>query len=230
MVQNMNLDKLEIPHHVQVKYIQKKYYNKYFYKITLKLDQNKLIKDERSRSRGFSYSYYSNRFSLLNDVIEQVKQVIVDDDYRFRTEGINVSVFTNSEANISMIIDKMGSQVTILYRPLNSAHIDIVENYNKVLVRSSLFENEYKFKVYLKFSWEQRENRFKEYKDWLEESNLNYGINKTLNQYFYTNKGMRGIGYTAAVYFNDPQDLMIFQLRFNDRILKIEEAILLSDL
>lgn len=226
----MNLDKFTIPDHVEVKYIQKKYYNRYLYKLLLKLDKSKLIKQETKRWHNSSYLNYSNRFQLVNEIVADIKAHIVDDDYRIRAENITVSVFTNSEENITKLINEMSLRVTELYRPLNTAHIDLIENHKKVLVRNSLFEQQYKFKVYLKPSWEQREKRFKDFKDWLVESNLDYGINSALNQYFNTNRSMRGIGYTTAVYFNDPQDLMMFQLKFHDKILKIEEAVLLSEL
>jgi len=226
----MNLDNFAVPTNIAVNYIQKKYYDKYFYKLVLNVDQTKLIKDDKNRWRGLNYTLYSNRFALVNNLIKDIEASIVDDDYRFRSEGITVSVFTNSEANIIKLITDLPDRAASLYRPLNTAHIDMVENHKKVLVRNSLFEKQYKFKVYLKPSWTERESRFKEVKEWLTESKLDYGINGALNKYFYTNKSMRGLGYTIAVYFNDPQDLMMFQLRFNDKILKIEEAVLLSEL
>lgn len=228
----MNLDKFVIPNHVDINYIQKKYYNKYLYKLLLTVDRLKLVKEEtKSWSRATNYMNYSNRFQLINEIVKDIKtHVSEDDDYRIRAENITIAVFTNSEEIITKLITELSSRVTALYRPLNFAHIDLIENHNKVLVRHSLFEHQYKFKVYLKPSWEQREKRFKEFKDWLSESNLNYGINTALNQYFNTSRSMRSIGYTTAVYFNDPEDLMMFQLRFNNQILKIEEAVLLSEL
>jgi hypothetical protein len=229
MAASMNLDNFVIPENISINYIQKKYYDKYFYKLILNIDQAKLIKDNQKAYR-FNYIVYTNRFALVNNLVKDIKASIVDDDYRFRSENISVSVFTNSEANIIKLITDLPDRVVALYRPLNTAHIDLVENHKKVLVRNSLFEKQYKFKVYLKPSWAEREARFSEVKEWLTESNLDYGINGALNKYFYTNKSMRGLGFTVAVYFNNPQDLMMFQLRFNEKILKIEEAVLLSEL
>jgi hypothetical protein len=227
MVQIMKLDQLKIPEKIEINYIQKKYYNKYFYKLVLKVDESQLIKDRTNR---YYKIQYTNRFSLLNQLLKKIDQAVLDDDYRVRSEGITVSLFTNSEKNIEKIVNNLTPHVMSLFGPLNSAHVDVIENHKKVLVRNSLFEKKYKFKVYLRPSWEQRENRFTEFKEWLENSNSDYSINGCLNQCFNTNKSMRSIGYTAAIYFNSTEDLMMFQLRFNDKILKIEEAVLLSDL
>lgn len=226
----MKLDNFCFPSHVKLKYIQKKYYSKYFYKLELQLDKSKLVREDTKRWRASSYINYSNRFYLIKEIVADIKSSVVDDDYRIRSEGISISFFTNSEENIIKIFEKIPSNVLSLYRPLNSAHVDVIENHKKVLVRGSLFEKKYKFKVYLRPSWEQREKRFSEFKDWLDNSNTDYALNNALKQYFNTNRSMRGIGYTTAVYFNDPQDLMMFQLRFNNQILKIEEAVLLSEL
>lgn len=230
MVQIMNFDNITIPDRIDVRYIQKKYYSKYFCKLIFQIDRSKLVKKNIKQWYNSSYSTYINRFDLINTLIREIKSHIVDDDYRVRAEGNTVSVFTNSETNVAKLVNGLPDQIIELHRPLNTAHVDLVENHKKVLVRNSLFEKKYKFKVYLRVSWEQREARFKEFKEWLESSGSDYDINSILRKYFYTNQGMRGIGYTAAVYFNDPQDLMMFQLRFNDKILNIEEAVLLSEL
>lgn len=226
----MKLDRSDIPQHIKIKYIQKKYYNKYFYKLSLKVDESKLIKDTAKLWRSISFSQYTNRFALLNELIKKIEKSIVDDDYRFRTEGITVSLFTNSEINIEKIISDYPEFVIEFYKPLNKAHVDLIENHTKVLVRHSLFEKKYKFKVYMKTTWEQRERRFSEVKEWLENSCTDYEVNNMLHQCFYTDRSLRSMGFTAAVYFNDPQDLMMFQLRFHDKILKIEEAVLLAEL
>jgi hypothetical protein len=49
-------------------------------------------------------------------------------------------------------------------------------------------------------------------------------------QFFNTKRGDKSIGWTAAVYLNDAGDLMMFQLRFDEDIMKIEEAVLIDNL
>jgi hypothetical protein len=230
MDQNTSLDNCKLPAHVKVKHIPKKFYSKYVYKIVLQIDKTQLKEDGRFRSWRSSYATFTNRLSLLNDLIRLVKSKITDDDYRFRSESLTVSYFTNSENDIVSVMNFLGHRVIEFYRPVSVAHVDLLDEHTKVVVRSSLFEKKYRFKVYLKPSWVDREARFKETKDWLESSATEFGLNNSLQNFFYTNKSPRGMGYTVAVYFNDPQDLMMFQLRFNEKIQKIEEAVLVSDL
>lgn len=225
----MNLDNFTIPVNIKVKHIPKKFYSKYVYKVVLQIDKTQLKEDSR-RVWYSNYTSFTNRLSLLNDLTRLVKSKVADNDYRFRTEGITLSYFTNSEQDIIEVMNFLGDRITEFYRPVNVAHVDLLEEHTKVVVRNSLFEKQYRFKVYLKPSWADREARFRDVKSWLESSNLEFGVNHALNSFFYTNKGLRGLGYTVAVYFNDTQDLMMFQLRFNDKILKMEEAVLVSDL
>jgi len=225
----MNFDNFTIPTHVKVKHIPKKFYSKYVYKIVLQIDKTKL-KEDRSRVWYSNYTSFTNRLSLLNDLTRLVKSKITNDDYRLRTEGYTLSYFTNSKQDVVEMISLLGYRIIEFYRPVNVAHVDLLDEHTKVVVRNSLFEKKYRFKVYLKPSWVDREARFRDVRDWLESSNLEFGINNALDKFFYSNKGLRGMGYTVAVYFNDAQDLMMFQLRFNDKILKMEEAVLVSDL
>jgi hypothetical protein len=74
-----------------------------------------------------------------------------------------------------------------------------------------------------------RESRYNEVKEYLENIS-DYGLNGTMHDFFNTNFNNKRIGWTAAVYLNDPSDLMMFQLRFDDDIMKIEEAVLIDNL
>jgi hypothetical protein len=74
-----------------------------------------------------------------------------------------------------------------------------------------------------------RESRYNEVRDYLENIS-DYGLNGTMHDFFKTNFNNRRIGWTAAIYLNDPSDLMMFQLRFDDDIMKIEEAVLIDNL
>jgi hypothetical protein len=58
--------------------------------------------------------------------------------------------------------------------------------------------------------------------------NTRWAVNKTLRQYFNNIPGYKG--YTASIYLNDPEDLMMCQIKFNNEIYYIEEAVLISSL
>jgi hypothetical protein len=76
-----------------------------------------------------------------------------------------------------------------------------------------------------------RETRYleiKEFADSLEAGS--WDANYWMKRFWHTHSSSNRIGYTIALYLKDSSDLMMFQLRFNDQIEKIEEAVLLSDL
>jgi hypothetical protein len=99
-----------------------------------------------------------------------------------------------------------------------------------VLVRKSLFEGKYKFKIYFKSDWKEKAERYPKIKEWVDSLQCDYKLNNILEGFFNTKRPIRNLGYTIAVYLNDPGDLMMCQLRFNDSILKVEEAVLLEEL
>jgi hypothetical protein len=113
--------------------------------------------------------------------------------------------------------------------PVNNNHTEVLTNHRSVVVRNSLFDKKYKFKIYMKPYYELREARYNNIKEYLENIS-DYGLNSGMYQFFNTGFSARRIGWTAAVYLNDPSDLMMFQLKFDDYIMKIEEAILIDNL
>lgn len=228
----MNFDELKLPSKHAPKYISKKFYDKYFCKLVLKIDESKVKSTKIAtgfRPTWGRYSSYTNRFELLGELVKDVKKIIVNDDYRMRAEGRHLSIFTNDVSDLNAIMSQLSPHFYQIQMPINSNHSDILDRHRAVVVRNSLFDKQFKFKVYLKGDYALRENRYNDVKLYLENI-ANYGLNSTLERFFYTNKLSRGIGWTAAVYLDDPSDLMMFQLRFNNDIQKIEEAVLISSL
>jgi hypothetical protein len=227
----MNFDEVKLPPGIQAKYIGKRFYGKYYCKLVLKLDPL-LIKQSRVSTgtvRWARMGVFSNRFELLGNLVKEVKKLILNDDYRFRAEGKNISIFTNDIADLNSIIEKMPVNFCELYMPVNSNHTEVLSNHRSVVVRNSLFDKKYKFKIYMKPLYTLRESRYNEVRDYLENIS-DYGLNGTMHDFFKTNFNNRRIGWTAAIYLNDPSDLMMFQLRFDDDIMKIEEAVLIDNL
>lgn len=227
----MNFDEVKLPQGFQAKYIGKKFYGKYYCKLVLKLDPLLIKKTNVStgHNRWARIGMYSNRFELLGKLVKEVKTLMLNDDHRFRAEGKNISVFTNDVSDLNLIIEKMPASVCELYMPINNNHTEVLSNHRSVVVRNSLFDKKYKFKIYMKPYYELREARYNNVKEYLENIS-DYGLNAGMYQFFNTGFSPRRIGWTAAVYLNDPSDLMMFQLRFDDYIMKIEEAILIDNL
>lgn len=231
MAQTMNFDDINLPKECKLKYTQKMYYKKYVYKMIFEVDKSKLVKNTGKQNYFYPRYYsYSNRMQVINDLLKQIDQHVKSDDYRLRAENVRISLFTSSVDDVVSLISNLGHRLVEFERPYNENHVEIMDNFRKVVIRSSLFEKEFKFKVYLKYDYKIRETRYESVKNFLETLDSKWGVNSTLNRFFNTNLTGRHLGYTSAVYLTNAEDLMMFQLRFNDDILKVEEVVLLSDL
>jgi len=229
----MNLDELKIPNTVKVNHLQRKWYGKYIYKLVFEIDKTKLIKASKGNNNyyGFySQPMYINRRELVDALRKSVIKRTTDTNYRIRVEAYSVSFFTSCDQDVISLVENLGARLQSFDKPVNEAHIDLVTNHTKVLVRKNLFENYYKFKIYFKPDWKERSERFPKIKEWVDTLQCDYKLNSVLSWYLNTKRPIRNLGHTIAVYLNDPGDLMMCQLRFNDQILKIEEAVLVEDL
>ena len=170
MDRTMNFDEIKLPQGVQAKYIGKKFYGKYYCKLVLKID-TWLIKQSKVSTATIRWGrtgVFSNRFELLGKLVKEVKQHMLNDDYRFRAEAKNISIFTNDVADLNSIIEKMPKNFCELYMPVNNNHTEILSNHRSVVVRNSLFDKKYKFKIYMKPYYELREARYSNIKEYLE--------------------------------------------------------------
>lgn len=228
----MYLDNIKFSPATKINFIQRKWYDRYIFKVVVEVDRSELEVSKRTSSNLFwqwNRSHYSNSASLLAVMRSDISQMLALGDYRMRSEGITVSVFTNEEYHVRELVKHYGSRIKTVDKPISDEHVAVIENHKKVVVRKTLFENRFRFKIYLKYDWDQRTDRYQAVQDFLE-SFENYSVNSSLKHFFYSDISPRRIGSTVAVYFSDPEDLMMFQLKFNNDILKIEEAVLLSDL
>lgn len=221
---------LLIPKHIKQFSIERKYYKKYFYKIVLKVDESKL-------KPGVPRIYHPFGFSALyaarQDLIKEIADLPIQDaDCKIRSESRCVSVFTNDVKFIELLFKNLNHRITEYHRPVSEEHKEVVDQNRRIRVRQRLFENQFKYKVYFSQDWRLRNDKYSDVKLWisgLENTNeTRWAVNKTLEQYFNGTPGYKG--YTAAVYLNDPEDLMMCQMRFHNEIEYIEEAVLISSL
>lgn len=231
MEQTTNFDNISLPSDCKLKYTQKMYYKKYIYKLIFEVDRSKLVKSTSKQNYFYSkYHSYTNRMQVINDLLKQIDQNVKSDDYRLRAENVRISLFTSSLDDVTSLVANLGHRLVEFERPYNDNHIQIMDNFRKVVVRNSLFEKEFKFKIYLKCDYRRRETRYADVQYFLENLDSKWTVNSTLNRFFNTAMTGRHLGWTAAVYLTSAEDLMMFQLRFNDDIAKIEEAVLVSEL
>lgn len=221
--------KLVVPKYVKQYSIERKYYKKYFHKIVFKIDDSK-IKPGLPR---IYHPGYSALYSARRDLLKKITGVSIQDaDCKIRSEYRYITVFTNDVAFIEVLFNELGHLITEYHRPINDVHQQVIEQNRRIRVRKRLFENEFKYKVYFKQDWKLRNDSYSDVKLWVEgienKDGTRWAVNKTLEQYFYGSRAYKG--YTAAVYLNDQEDLMMCQMRFHSEIDYIEEAVLISSL
>jgi len=234
----MTLDDIQLPSWVKVNFIEKQYYSKYFCKLTLAIDSSKI----KSTGQKYEYDRWSYRYKHSSEIAglnkklcKDILRVLGEKDYRLRREGKDVSVFFNDEEILQVLKEQLPGRITEFHRPLNDAHKEVVVDNRRIRVRKSLFEKQFKFKVYLSNDWNLRERRYKEFQEWVESMDnipfeQRWKLNSGLLRMFNPRASVRSAGYTMAIYLNDPEDLMMCQLKFNDKIQYVEEAMLLQDL
>jgi len=227
----MNFDDIKLPSSCKLKYTKKMYYKKYIFKMVFEIDKSKLVRSTVKQNYFYArFHAYSNRVELVAELLAQLDKHVKSSDYRVRTESIRISLFTSDFDDVLALTSNLGHRLVEFERPYNDNHVEILDNFRKVVVRNSFFERDYKFKIYLKYDYKMRESRYSDVQNFLENLDSKWAVNSILDKFFNTKVTTRRLGYTAAVYLNNPEDLMMFQLRFNDDISKIEEAILVSDL
>ena len=227
MAQTMNLS---IPKTVKQYSIERKYYKKYFYKIVLRIDESKLKPGVPRIYHPFGFTaMYMARQELIKEV---AALPIQDADCKIRSENRLVSVFTNDVKFIELLFKYLSHRIVEYHRPVSDNHKDVVDQHRRIRVRQRLFENNFKYKVYFNQDWKLRTDRYIDVKNWLDgienTGGIRWAVNKTLRQYFDSIPGYKG--YTAAIYLNEPEDLMMCQMRFHSEIQYIEEAVLISSL
>lgn len=222
---------LKFPKHVKQFFIERKYYRKYFYKVCFKVDDSKI---NSGIPRIYSRFGNTGLFEAQQNLIREIYLATGDDnkDYKLRVESRYVSLFTNDEKIISELIDKLPHRMTEFHGTINNSHKEVIDQSRRIRVRKHLFEKKFKYKVYFIVDWKLRKNGYEEVQYWLEQmenfDDNRWAVNQVLSKHFNSTSGYKG--YTAAVYLNDPEDLMMCQMRFHSEIDYIEEAVLISTL
>lgn len=221
---------LSIPKTVKQYSIERKYYKKYFYKIVLRIDESKLKPGVPRIYHPFGFTaMYTARQELIKEI---AALPIQDADCKIRSENRLVSVFTNDVKFIELLFRDLSHRIIEYHRPVSDNHKEVVDQNRRIRVRQRLFENQFRYKVYFSQDWKHRTDKYSEVKLWLDgienTHGTRYAVNKTLRQYFNNIPGYKG--YTAAIYLNDAEDLMMCQMRFHSEIEYIEEAVLISSL
>jgi hypothetical protein len=235
-----------IPNHIVIRTPQKSFYKKYTHKL-----QFEAVKEKASTSfiNNGHYNWRARRSNYYNVNVEitSIIRNILDEyqesklDYRIRQEGCTVNLYFNDNLILELMLrDRIVSNIVMLYRPLNPKHAEYMEIDNKIRVRKSLFNKQYRYKLYIKNTAKFRKEELYNFRVWLEatypdehRAKTNVGLElcfamdlNTLNK----KPNWRTSNTTLAVYFNEDIDLMMAKLRLNEYVSHVEEAVLVSEL
>lgn len=223
-----------------LKYTEKMFFSKYIYKVILEpsIDVDVPVPSINNQSTWpsrFRFTHIQRAMSRQLAVLfkQQIVDSLIDVDYRVRVEGKTVRFYTNSDYAIQLFLNKFSKNIIEIHCPYNENHKTIIATDRKIRVREQLFDGNFKFKVTFKPTWQMREQRFPEIREWLDElgeTGQRWSPNYILGRFLYSNKPHRELGWTVAVYLNDEHDLFLCRLKFHNIIKSVEEAILIKDL
>lgn len=241
----MSSNNLKIPKHINIKVPEKCYYKKYTHRLEFEASTEKqaarmTVNHSWSRRR---VNYYDVRSEITQPIIKALAKHETEDnkfDYRIRQEGYNVSLYFSDVKILELMLNHPIKEKAIsLHRPVNDKHLEFMEIDKKIRVRRTLFNKNYRYKLYIRNTAKFRKEELIGFRTWLGETYpeaLRVDINSGLDYLFQTggisNKSTSWYSASAilAIYFNDEVDLMMAKLRLNEHISHIEEAILLSEL
>lgn len=241
----MSSNKLKIPKHIAIKVPEKCFYKKYTHKLEFEASVEK-----RAAGMAIDYSwsrrrinYYDVRSEITLPIRKALSKHETEDkkfDYRIRQEGYHVSLYFSDVKILELMLNNpIKEKAVSLHQPVNDKHLEFMEIDKKIRVRRTLFNNSYRYKLYIRNTSKFRKEELIAFRTWYNEtypeafrSDINSGLD-----YLFQSGGVSSKStswYTAstilAVYFNDEVDLMMAKLRLNEHISHIEEAVLLSEL
>jgi hypothetical protein len=239
----MSLDNYTIPAHIKVNPTEKNYFNKYPFRVEFTVDKSLLISRTKSnRNWGIGNNWSNLReikdqlASTLSKALAAVEDTLGSDiDCRLRSEGYSINIYFAEVQMLGMFlhIPELAQSINQITCPLNQQHLDSLCINKVVRFRHSLFLKKYTYKVYLQPS-PKLVAEYEKLKLWLDETYHNDNDRVELNSEFMRQlKGgysSRYWGSRLVIYFAEEIDLMMGQLRLNEHIKLIEQAVLFSNL
>ena len=145
-------------HDIVTKKTEKKFYNKYLYKVTLRcrgarifkvLNPLEIIDKDESTILSSYYpwrNYYSYEKMLLLDIAAVLQNY--PDEYSTRVESVILDIYTNSRELYEQLSAKFPMKITHRFEP-DSESLEILDEKNTLAVKK-LPHGKYEYKVFLK--------------------------------------------------------------------------------
>ena len=238
MEQTMRLSNINVPINILMIPTEKIFYKTFLYKLSFSVNPEDAVVElgysaHMNKSYPYTLAIRAARRVRLNKIRNEILSIITTEEHRFRLEHTTVNFYTSNEQDVLILVEELSDILQAIHYPISNNHRDILSKSHTVRVRNSLFESKFKYKIYLKWGWTDRLDRFPEISNWLlsmGQDNTRWQPNSTLRDFMFTNKDARRLGSTIAFYLSDPEDIMMCHLKFDHLIEKVEEAVLISDL
>ena len=241
----MNLDNYNIPAHVKVTATEKKYFNKYAFRVEFTVDKSLLIPNAKQNGRGWRIN---NNWTNFKEIKEQLTSALVrafaevektlgsEVDCRLRSEGYVINVYFAEIEILDIFISTpdLAPLIKQITAPINKQHLTSLQDSKVIRFRKSLFLRKYTYKVYLKPGFAISAAERGKINSWLDETYSNdkerVELNPQLRRHLVDALSSRYWSSRYVIYFTDETDLMMCQLRLNEHISLVEHAVLLSNL
>lgn len=163
---------------------------------------------------------------------KSMKQFIHRDDLKIRVENNTFGIYTNDLKTVNEISQGLGQYIKNIFGPPTEAEKDFLLNQSrKKIVRDQYPHKRYKFKVYFKTNWLtdwNSENKRQTYA-WLQPYITSGRARLTKDTTAFLCEKMKWVG-TPICYFENEKDLAMFLMFLTDRVLRVEEFVLRSDI
>jgi len=163
---------------------------------------------------------------------KSLKKFIHRDDLKVRVENNTFNIYTNDLKIVEEVAQGMGPYIKNVFGPTTEEEKDFLLNQSrKKIVRDQYPHKRYKFKVYFKTNWLSdwdSESKKRTYK-WLLPYIDSERARLTKDTTHFLCEKVNWVG-TPICYFENEKDLSMFLMFLTDRVLKVEEFVLRSDI
>jgi hypothetical protein len=211
---------------------QKLFYKKYDHRITLKIVTESVYKRTKKAERSTpteSVLTYILDQQFPNDVFRIAYRTTYigrgtrNGVYRYGRAVTSATVYFKNPKILEFIQGQFSTDIEVIEKPLDAAHAELLET-TKMMTRSKLFLNKYRWVARVKPIWKNysyRTEHIEEMKKYVKKN-----MKHLVNLENYTVRGH----HNCSFYFENASDLVLFKMVWNEYISEAIGITLLSEL
>ncbi len=202
------------------KLTKRKFYNKWLYKITLKIQGVDFY-----RYTGFTHGYPRTFYRSVDETLicelEAELNSIDKSQWGKRIESNNIDIYTNDRDFFLRLSERFDNITVHRFEPVNEQQL--LENGNVYVVNQYPY-GKYQYKVFLRpHKLSNEEDRKKHFLNWLDSQDDRIRISDTVRDWFIR---MNWNWDRRYMYVKDEQTLLMLKMRESDAIGKVYKYLL----